>query len=179
MALIKCAECGKNISDKAKTCIHCGNPIKKEKKKEEIKKVVSKSSKHLKIWSIIIVIGIILGMSIAFIISSTIRNNFDEEYSSNGSDESYYLHLSKNGKCEFRYSIFDDDEFNCKYEITAKNDSGYPKEFMLYATFKNDGDEYGTFSCKRILGSGGGPTIFCEELNVPYNHRFSLSKIHS
>lgn len=27
MALIRCAECGKEISDKAKTCIHCGCPL--------------------------------------------------------------------------------------------------------------------------------------------------------
>lgn len=27
MALIKCSECGKEISDKATTCPHCGNPI--------------------------------------------------------------------------------------------------------------------------------------------------------
>lgn len=27
MALIKCPECGKEISDKAPTCIHCGFPI--------------------------------------------------------------------------------------------------------------------------------------------------------
>lgn len=27
MALIKCPECGKEISDKAKVCIHCGYPI--------------------------------------------------------------------------------------------------------------------------------------------------------
>ena len=27
MALIKCPECGKEISDKAKNCIHCGYPI--------------------------------------------------------------------------------------------------------------------------------------------------------
>lgn len=31
MALIKCSECGKEISDKATTCIHCGNPISKNK----------------------------------------------------------------------------------------------------------------------------------------------------
>ena len=31
MALIKCSECGKEISDKATTCIHCGNPIFEEK----------------------------------------------------------------------------------------------------------------------------------------------------
>ena len=27
MALVKCSECGKEISDKALTCPHCGNPI--------------------------------------------------------------------------------------------------------------------------------------------------------
>jgi rRNA maturation endonuclease Nob1 len=28
MALIKCTECGKEISDKAKTCPSCGAPVK-------------------------------------------------------------------------------------------------------------------------------------------------------
>ena len=27
MALIKCPECGKEISDKASACIHCGFPL--------------------------------------------------------------------------------------------------------------------------------------------------------
>ena len=30
MALIKCRECGKEVSDKAKKCVHCGCPIEKE-----------------------------------------------------------------------------------------------------------------------------------------------------
>lgn len=34
MALIKCAECGKEISDKAKTCPNCGFEVNKEKSKE-------------------------------------------------------------------------------------------------------------------------------------------------
>ena len=29
MALIKCPECGKEISDRAEVCIHCGLPFKK------------------------------------------------------------------------------------------------------------------------------------------------------
>lgn len=29
MALIKCPECGKQISDKANACIHCGYPLNK------------------------------------------------------------------------------------------------------------------------------------------------------
>lgn len=35
MALIKCKECGKEISDKAKVCPHCGNPITTNKKKKK------------------------------------------------------------------------------------------------------------------------------------------------
>lgn len=31
MALIKCPECGKEISDKAPTCIHCGFPLQQPK----------------------------------------------------------------------------------------------------------------------------------------------------
>ena len=37
MALIKCNECGKKISEKAKTCIHCGCPIEEIKIKEKVK----------------------------------------------------------------------------------------------------------------------------------------------
>ena len=35
MALIKCPECGKEISDKAKACIHCGYPLEELKDKTE------------------------------------------------------------------------------------------------------------------------------------------------
>ena len=30
MALIKCPECGKKVSDKANACIHCGYPLDEE-----------------------------------------------------------------------------------------------------------------------------------------------------
>ena len=33
MALIKCHECGKEISDKASACIHCGYPLANTQKK--------------------------------------------------------------------------------------------------------------------------------------------------
>lgn len=34
MALIKCPECNKEISDKAEICVHCGYPISKWIKEE-------------------------------------------------------------------------------------------------------------------------------------------------
>ena len=30
MALIKCVDCGKEISDTSKVCIHCGSPVEKQ-----------------------------------------------------------------------------------------------------------------------------------------------------
>lgn len=33
MALIKCSECGKEVSDQAKICPNCVNPIKEENNK--------------------------------------------------------------------------------------------------------------------------------------------------
>lgn len=46
MALIKCVECGSDISDKAEICLHCGCPIedsiesKRKNKKRMVKKIV-------------------------------------------------------------------------------------------------------------------------------------------
>ena len=36
MALIKCEECGKEVSDKAKTCPNCGCPISEEKEESKV-----------------------------------------------------------------------------------------------------------------------------------------------
>ncbi len=37
MALIKCPECGMNISDKADKCIHCGFPVSKSQYKKVVR----------------------------------------------------------------------------------------------------------------------------------------------
>lgn len=37
MSLTKCIECGKEISDKAKMCVHCGCPISRINKYVKIK----------------------------------------------------------------------------------------------------------------------------------------------
>ena len=42
MSLVKCPECGKEISDKSNTCIHCGYPIEQDiiqNKYDEAKKI--------------------------------------------------------------------------------------------------------------------------------------------
>ena len=79
MALIKCSECGKQISDKAKKCIHCGSPIEKELKCKECGEKINKndlvckncgiSLKDKEIKNIFINIWIILCAAICFVIS--------------------------------------------------------------------------------------------------------------
>ena len=41
MALIKCPECGKKISDKSKKCIHCGTIIENPKISKSFKIFIS------------------------------------------------------------------------------------------------------------------------------------------
>ena len=65
MALIKCPECGQEISDKAFTCPKCGNPLKDINKITQQSPVViegtRKKWKLVKLFStIFLIIGIIL-----------------------------------------------------------------------------------------------------------------------
>lgn len=57
MALIKCKECGKEISSQSKTCPNCGNPTKS--KGFDIDKEVSALKKVLIVGIVLIVIAII------------------------------------------------------------------------------------------------------------------------
>ena len=44
MALIKCPECGKDISNRTEKCVHCGYPVKQfilQKKKKKIRIEIS------------------------------------------------------------------------------------------------------------------------------------------
>ena len=70
MALIKCPECGRDVSDKADDCIHCGFPLKEQaghstehsncgQNKQAM--VQNKPAKHFGvILSVIIVVAIII-----------------------------------------------------------------------------------------------------------------------
>lgn len=48
MALIKCPECKKEVSDKSQNCIHCGCPIEKELICNECDKKINKDDKVCK-----------------------------------------------------------------------------------------------------------------------------------
>lgn len=65
MALVKCPECGKEISDNSKKCIHCGSPIKKKKEPINIKKII------IIIVTLLLIISIIVGI--------VLKNNNDKK----------------------------------------------------------------------------------------------------
>lgn len=64
MALVKCKECGKEISDKAEVCIHCG--VEQKAKKEEVLFSINQSPKKQSYISWFITRNIISFMLIIF-----------------------------------------------------------------------------------------------------------------
>lgn len=50
MALIRCPECGKEISDKSHNCIHCGYPLTNGNDYEKVENLASTQKKSTKIW---------------------------------------------------------------------------------------------------------------------------------
>ena len=58
MALIKCENCGKNISDKAKKCVHCGIKIKKYNKVDRKKQM----KENIIIYGILLITILILSI---------------------------------------------------------------------------------------------------------------------
>ena len=72
MALIKCPECGREISDQAVSCPHCGFPLSKikeseeERKKEEFQVIATRSNQRGIHITLFILAGLALGTSIIF-----------------------------------------------------------------------------------------------------------------
>ena len=70
MALIKCKECGKEVSDTLDVCIHCGCPLKNKKKdtpKIDNKKV---SNKFIWIVSLLPIISVLIYLSVWYLTKS-------------------------------------------------------------------------------------------------------------
>lgn len=111
MTLVKCNECGKEISDKAKKCLNCG--CKRKRKKSPLKII-------LLIMSSIILIGGIIG----FIIFSKYKENaYIEKYEEmidiigdTTSDAEDMINLTR--KVWYNSIFKEDDETTDKYTIT-------------------------------------------------------------
>jgi uncharacterized membrane protein YvbJ len=64
MSLIKCSECGKDVSSKAPSCPFCGNPIVNQNASPTVIEQTGKKWKAVKLISwIVIIFGVILFLS--------------------------------------------------------------------------------------------------------------------
>jgi len=61
MAIIKCEECGASISDKAGSCIHCGNPVGTKSAT-----TIEQTGKQYKLEILIGVVTMLIGLIIAY-----------------------------------------------------------------------------------------------------------------
>lgn len=94
MALINCKDCGNEISDKAKQCVFCGCPIKKEGKN---KKIITR----------IIICSIIVILLSIFLLKNILIGDNDN----NNNNESYSIVGEwKRNEGEY-FEIFDDGTF--------------------------------------------------------------------
>jgi uncharacterized membrane protein YvbJ len=66
MAMMKCIECGKEISDQARTCPNCGHPSDREVKMQRVQDTNQQSSRVGRV-----IVGIIM-MILAFVIITSI-----------------------------------------------------------------------------------------------------------
>lgn len=113
MALIKCNECGKKISDKAKICIHCGHR--------------KKAINNKKIFVIILLCILFLIIIFAFVF----KNNRIKEISGEwynvtyskyygGADTYRFLTLNKDKTCEYSLSTYFQGETLLPYSTKCK-----------------------------------------------------------
>lgn len=74
MSLIKCSECGRDISDTSEKCVHCGCPIEKKKSKKVDKKLMLVVGRILAVVIIAILIVVIIG-KVSSILPHEIQND--------------------------------------------------------------------------------------------------------
>lgn len=136
MALINCKECGKEVSDTANKCPHCG--YKNKKLTNDTKKRLF--TKHIKIISILIIILTILSGLIAFY-NINIHTLSDEEKIVCEVIKKYKSSLKNPDSLkiyEIRFRRFDDGSGVVMFDTSGENGyGGTTRNIVMYATDKN------------------------------------------
>ena len=143
MALIKCKECGKEISDSAKRCPHCGFVYKKEKAKKE------KSKAFKIIVPIISVISVFIVGIVSFILfTESIEHKQEEKLLDKIVGTWEYRKTSKtNGGISYDIITFSENKTFKKTDVYANEDNDiflYMEEdtdFHEHFQYNNDYDE--------------------------------------
>ncbi len=144
MALIKCSECGKEISDKATSCIHCGKKLNVKKDSIEKPRKKSKKKSILIIGSVLLAI-VIIGITIFLVLNYNSKSyigkwehNITWKQGNKTTRTSYsYIELLKNGT--FNLVGYDNEDLENKitYSGTYNENNG-----IIYVYFKYEGQDY-------------------------------------
>ena len=129
MAVIKCPDCGKDISEKTKKCIHCGCPIKKEK---------SSSNRVFKIVLISIIISVIVFL---IIILNERRNNnkkFELQLYEDNLTEITYNILNSSADSEKCGNLINNVWYNSIWEKDDEETNKYTKKDGVFNDDFND-----------------------------------------
>lgn len=145
MALIKCSGCGKEITDKATSCIHCGKEIvKKEEKKEKVKKDKTTSSKKgLIIGGIVVLLLIVIAVACYFVFfTNNIIGTWEHQISwkINGKTyrESYgAFNFLEDGSFTYIGKNIPEDDTTVKYSGTYDVNGN-----KIYVTVNSDGETF-------------------------------------
>lgn len=146
MALISCSECGRELSDKAKTCPHCGCPITTEEPATYISQAKTEAPKKHTFAIILVVLFIIVIASIGFVIVMRLMEHNQPSNSIEG---------------------FIDDVFNRDILSLEEVD---PSVVTVYC-YDMYGKEYG-----EELGSGSGFIAFDDQTVVTNFHVYEAGE---
>lgn len=177
MALIKCPECEKEISDTSDICINCGYPIKPKKK-------VNK--KHLIIILACIILVSVLGLVITIISKKETYPELMKVLNCSSVSDAKEL-LGNNYKTESSFYVYNDLELDgIKYEtihITRKSDGSLGEigfEFsiddlkVVEKIAKDISKSYGKYTYKNndynwVTSKSLNPAIYIYGKESPYN----------
>lgn len=155
MALIKCEECGKEISSKAKTCIYCGCPVEEIKEeKEVIVKKETNSNKgnkkekknNKKVW--LIILGAVSFIIIIIYIAN--MNKVKVPYLIGITEENAILTIQGNNLIP-----------NIEYEYNDSYEEG-----KVVNTYPYGGDKIDKGSTITVIISKGTSTVYSENSTI-------------
>lgn len=153
MTLIKCNECGKELSNMAKFCPNCGSAVVKKNKCRECGIEVSIDTvrcpncgykmklapKNKRILIIFLIVFLIIGLTLS-LKNSEAKNVSGEWYNvtrakyTGGMDTYYFLTLNKDKTCEYSFTGYFEGKTvlpystDCKWKINGKRITLYYKD---------------------------------------------------
>ena len=138
MALIKCPECNREISDTAKTCPHCGYKLNVEQVRHRNKIVT---------WSIVSVLIIALAIGLSLYISNEraearkAQQAFDDFLQESSKPQSYHdVHIIISGQ-HHSWELIDDSKENAigvNYTVLIDEQNNFPfEESKIYRNWNS------------------------------------------